>query len=107
MKRILSQFAITVTVIFSLCFITAGSSLVSRRSAEISEGERFAVFAVKNQSKKLEIESGQDRVSIDFSGFDELKKYRNLVFFTPVGAAVGFARTVKEVFANNRNTDEN
>ena len=107
MKRILRQFAISVTVIFSLCFIMAGSSLVNKRSAEISEGERFAVFAVKNQSKKLEIESGQDRVSIDFSDFDKLKKYRNLVFFTPDGAAVGFAQTVKEVITNNMNTDEN
>ena len=97
MKRIIGQFAITVTVIFSLCFITAGSSLVSRRSAEISEGEKYAVFAIKNESRKFEIESGKDKVSIELSVLDEFKKYKNLIFFTPVGAAAGFAETVKKV----------
>lgn len=97
MKKIIRQFVLTATVIFSLCLIMAGSSLISKRSAEIGEGQRFAVFAIKSQSKKLEIEAGQDKLSLDFSALDSLKKYKDLVFFTPAGAAVGFVRTVREV----------
>ena len=94
MKKTIDRFLFTVTLVASIGLIVTGVLLASFRSEEIMEGKSYSSFVFANSSQKLEIGSEEKTVEIDKGVFEKVYEYKDILYFTPFGAAYGLIEKI-------------
>lgn len=95
MKKIISRFAVTVTIIISVGLIVTGGIAASIYTEKISEGKTYSIFVFNNDSQKVEFGSDKKTFKFDKAILRELEKFSDLIYLTPFGAFYGLYKILR------------